>query len=125
MDLIPLLQLMHDKNASDLYITVGIPPTMRIDGKTTPVAEEVMTPESAMEMVTSMMSPAQREEFDATHECNFAISAEGIGRFRASAFIQRNNAGGSLGDLEDGNLDCDGNTWKQNDFLSANQDCIQ
>ena len=81
MDLTPLLQLMHDKNASDLYLTVGIPPTMRIDGKTTPVAEESLTPDGAMEMVTSMMSPAQREEFDATHECNFAISAEGIGRF--------------------------------------------
>ena len=100
MDLIPLLQLMHDKNASDLYLTAGLPPTMRINGKTTPVADEVLTPESAMGVVTSMMSPAQREEFEATHECNFAISAEGIGRFRASAFIQRNNAGVVLRRIE-------------------------
>jgi twitching motility protein PilU len=100
MDLTPLLQLMHDKNASDLYLTVGIPPTMRIDGKTTPVAEESLTPDGAMAIVTSMMSPAQREEFEATHECNFAISAEGIGRFRASAFIQRNHAGAVLRRIE-------------------------
>jgi twitching motility protein PilU len=44
-------------------------------------------------MVLGMMSPAQREDFDATHECNFAVSATGVGRFRASAFIQRNQAG--------------------------------
>ncbi len=53
-----------------------------------------------MEIITSMMSPAQREEFEATHECNFAISAEGIGRFRASAFIQRNHAGAVLRRIE-------------------------
>ena len=100
MDLIPLLQLMHDKNASDLYLTVGLPPSMRIDGKTSPVADEVLTPESAMEIVTSMMSPAQREEYEATHECNFAISAKDIGRFRASAFIQRNHAGVVLRRIE-------------------------
>lgn len=100
MDLLPLLQLMHDKNASDLYLTVGLAPTMRIDGSTKPVADEVLSPESAMEIVTSMMSPAQREEFEATHECNFAISAQGIGRFRASAFVQRNHAGAVLRRIE-------------------------
>ncbi len=100
MDLLPLLQLMHDKNASDLYLTVGLAPTMRIDGTTKPVADEVLSPESAMDIVTSMMSPAQREEFEATHECNFAISAQGIGRFRASAFVQRNHAGAVLRRIE-------------------------
>ena len=100
MELTSLLQLMHDKNASDLYLTAGLPPTMRIDGKTMPVAEEVLSAEAAMEVVTSMMSPAQRDEFEATHECNFAISEKGIGRFRASAFIQRGQAGAVLRRIE-------------------------
>ena len=46
MDLLPLLQLMHDKNASDLYLTVGLAPTMRIDGTTKPVADEVLSPDA-------------------------------------------------------------------------------
>jgi len=80
---------MHDKGASDLFLTAGVPPTMKVDGRTAPVSNEALTPETSMEIVTGMMTPAQRDEFEATHECNFAVYEEGIGRFRASAFVRR------------------------------------
>ena len=100
MDLIPLLELMRDKKASDLFITVGLPPAIKVDGRIKPVSDEAIGSDVAMEIVTGMMSPAQREEFEATHECNFAIGETGIGRFRASAFIQRGQAGVVLRRIE-------------------------
>ena len=100
MDLIPLLELMRDQKASDLFITVGLPPAIKVDGRIKPVSNEVIEAEAAMEVVTGMMSPAQREEFEATHECNFAIGEKDVGRFRASAFIQRGKAGVVLRRIE-------------------------
>jgi len=100
MELTPLLQLMHEKKASDLFLTAGLPPMMKINGKTGPVAGETLTPADSMAIVTGMMSPAQRDVFEATKECNFAISDEQIGRFRVSAFIQSNHAGAVLRRIE-------------------------
>ncbi|MGB5539194.1 MAG: PilT/PilU family type 4a pilus ATPase [Gammaproteobacteria bacterium] len=100
MDLLPLLKLMNEKKASDLFLTAGLPPTIKLSGKTVPIGSNALTPETAMHMITNMMTPAQRDEFEATHECNFAISEKDVGRFRASAFIQRNNAGAVLRRIE-------------------------
>ncbi len=100
MDLLPLLKLMKEKKASDLFLTAGLPPTIKLNGKTVPIGSEALTPESSMRMISNMMTPAQRDEFEATHECNFAISEPDVGRFRASAFIQRNNAGAVLRRIE-------------------------
>jgi len=100
MDLPTLLRQMHDKGASDLFLTAGVAPSMKVDGKTLPVTEEVLSAEASMEVVTSMMTPAQRDEFEATHECNFAVGEKGVGRFRASAFMQRGNAGAVLRRIE-------------------------
>ena len=88
-----LLQIMVDKEASDLFITAGIPPTVKILGKTIPVTKQALTPEQTANIVLSIMTEAQRREFDETCECNFAISSPGVGRFRVSAFYQRNLAG--------------------------------
>ena len=93
MDITSLLKMMRDKKASDLFITAGLPPSMKIDGRIAPISKDALTPEQTEEIVLSMMSPAQREEFDATRECQFAVSEVGVGRFRASAFYQRNNVG--------------------------------
>ncbi|MEN8107861.1 MAG: PilT/PilU family type 4a pilus ATPase [Pseudomonadota bacterium] len=93
MDVTSLLKMMSDKKASDLFITAGLPPSMKVDGRIAPISRDALTPEQTEEIVLSMMSPAQREEFDATRECQFAVSENGVGRFRASAFYQRNNAG--------------------------------
>ena len=100
MDFNSLLKLMVHKNASDLFITAGVAPSIKVNGKLTPVTQATLTPAQAREIVYSIMSPEQRQEFDASHECNFAISASGIGRFRVSAFHQRNHAGMVLRKIE-------------------------
>ncbi|MFO7602253.1 MAG: PilT/PilU family type 4a pilus ATPase [Gammaproteobacteria bacterium] len=100
MDFESLLKLMVHKKASDLFITAGVAPSMKVNGKLTPVTQATLTPSQAREVVLSVMTPAQREEFDRTHECNFAISSSGIGRFRVSAFQQRNHAGMVLRKIE-------------------------
>ncbi|MDX1410239.1 MAG: PilT/PilU family type 4a pilus ATPase, partial [Saprospiraceae bacterium] len=76
-----------------LFITAGLPPSMKVDGRINPISQSVLRPEDTEAIISEMMSPGQREEFEATHECNFAIFDEGLGRFRASAFFQRNQAG--------------------------------
>lgn len=92
MDITPLLKIMVSKKASDLFITTGIAPSIKINGKITALSDICLTPEEARQTVYQVMNEEQREEFDRTHECNFAISAGGIGRFRVSALIQRNYA---------------------------------
>ena len=88
-----LLRMMVEKEASDLFISAGIPPTMKLLGKTMPVTKQPLTAEQAQKTVLSVMTEEQRSEFQKTHECNFAISSSGVGRFRVSAFYQRNLAG--------------------------------
>ncbi|MCW9023792.1 MAG: PilT/PilU family type 4a pilus ATPase [Gammaproteobacteria bacterium] len=100
MDFDSLLKLMVHKNGSDLFITAGVAPSLKINGKITPVTQATLTPSQAEEIVTSIMTPAQREYFEHNSECNFAISASGIGRFRVSAFRQRNHAGMVLRKIE-------------------------
>ena len=100
LDFTALLKLMVTKKASDLFITAGMPASIKVNGRIAPVSQATLTPDQARDVVCSIMSPAQREEFETTHECNFAISASGVGRFRVSAFIQRNFAGMVLRRIE-------------------------
>ncbi len=100
MDFEALLKLMVSKQASDLFITAGVAPSIKINGKVVPVTQRALTPEKAREVVLSVMNEDQRKEFSRTHECNFAISAHGIGRFRVSAFQQRNHIGMVLRRIE-------------------------
>ncbi len=100
MDFDSLLKLMVQKNASDLFITAGMAPSLKVNGKITPVTKNSLTPGQALEVVEGIMSEDQKKEFHGTNECNFAISASGIGRFRVSAFIQRNHAGMVLRKIE-------------------------
>ncbi|MCX7627772.1 MAG: PilT/PilU family type 4a pilus ATPase [Methylophilaceae bacterium] len=88
-----LLRLMIAKNASDLFITTGFPPAMKIDGKVTPVTNQALTAQQCREIARSIMNDKQAAEFDATKECNFAISLPGTARFRVNAFIQRGYTG--------------------------------
>jgi len=91
-----LLRRMVEKDGSDLFITAGFPPAIKIDGKILPVSERPLTPEQSALMVRAIMNDKQRKEFDSTKECNFAISPQGIGRFRVSAFVQQGEVGGVL-----------------------------
>jgi len=100
MDFEGLLKLMVTKKASDLFITAGVPPSIKINGKVMPVTQRALTPEKAREVVLSVMNEEQRREFARVRECNFAISAAGIGRYRVSAFQQRNHIGMVLRRIE-------------------------
>ncbi len=100
MDFDKLLKMMVEKGASDLFITAGIPPSIKLHGKVVPVTATPLAPEKAREVVLSVMNEKQRNEFLDKKELNFAISARGIGRFRASAFYQRNLAGMVLRRIE-------------------------
>ena len=91
-----LLKKMVDKNGSDLFITTGFPPAIKIDGEIHRAAEQVLTSDESAVIVRSIMNDRQARDFDATKECNFAISPQGIGRFRVSAFIQQGHVGAVL-----------------------------
>jgi twitching motility protein PilU len=84
-----LLRLMTQKNGSDLFITAGFPPAIKIDGKVTPVSNQTLTAQHTAELARSVMNDRQSAEFEASKECNFAISPTGIGRFRVSALVQQ------------------------------------
>ncbi len=88
-----LLRLMMGKKASDMFITAGFPPAMKIDGKMTPVSQQVLSPQQAREIARSIMNDKQTSEFDASNECNFAIGIPGVARFRVNAFVQRGSVG--------------------------------
>jgi len=88
-----LLRLMMTKRASDLFITVGFPPAIKIDGRMTPVSNQALTPAHTVDLARSIMNDRQAAEFEANKECNFAINPAGIGRFRVNAFVQQANVG--------------------------------
>jgi len=88
-----LLRRVVERKASDLFITAGFPPAIKIDGEIRPQMERALTPEQASVLVRSLMNDRQTREFDATKECNFAIAPTGIGRFRVSAFVQQGHIG--------------------------------
>ena len=100
MEFEKLLRLMVEKGGSDLFITTGVPPSMKVNGRILPVTKTAMSPEQTRETVLGVMNEHQRREFAGNHECNFAISARGIGRFRVSAFYQRNLVGMVLRRIE-------------------------
>ena len=88
-----LLRLMIGKKASDMFITAGFPPAMKIDGKMTPISQQVLSAQQAREIARSVMNDKQTAEFDASNECNFAIGLPGVARFRVNAFVQRGSVG--------------------------------
>lgn len=88
-----LLGLMKEKGGSDLFVTAGFAPAIKFSGKLTPVSKSILSAEESASLVLALMNEAQLEEFHATHECNFAVSPQGIGRFRVSAFMQQAKAG--------------------------------
>jgi len=100
IDFDKLLKVVVEQGASDLFITAGLPPSVKVSGKMKPMSKTALTPEQAKEMVHSTMNEAQIQEFEAERECNFAIHSPTAGRFRVSAFYQRNFAGMVLRRIE-------------------------
>ena len=100
IDFTSFLKQMAHKKASDLFITAGVPPSMKVNGKLAPITQSPLTSQQSRDLVLNVMNPAQREEFEKTHECNFAIGVSGVGRFRVSCFYQRNQVGMVLRRIE-------------------------
>ena len=91
-----LLKKLVEKGGSDLFITVGFPPALKVDGDLHRVSETSLTADQSAIMVRSIMNDKQARDFDATKECNFAINPANIGRFRVSAFVQQGQVGAVL-----------------------------
>ncbi len=88
-----LLRRVVEKGASDMFITAGFPPDIKIDGEVRPQSERALTPEQSAVLTRAIMNDRQSKEFDASKECNFAIAPPGIGRFRVNAFVQQGQTG--------------------------------
>jgi twitching motility protein PilU len=91
-----LLRKMVERNGSDLFLTRGFPPAIKVDGTIHKATDTPLSGDQSAMMVRSIMNDKQIKEFDATKECNFAIAPHGIGRFRVSAFIQQGYIGAVL-----------------------------
>ncbi|MEO0575204.1 MAG: PilT/PilU family type 4a pilus ATPase [Pseudomonadota bacterium] len=91
-----LLRKMNEKSGSDLFITAGFPPAIKIDGEIHRASDSILKPEQCSILVRAIMNDKQARDFDATRECNFAIAPKGIGRYRVSAFVQQGNVGAVL-----------------------------
>ena len=88
-----LLSKMQEQGGSDLFITAGAPPSMRLHGKITPITDKNLTPQQSLALAMSVMEDKEQTEFQSTRECNFAISVPDVARFRVNAFVQRGSAG--------------------------------
>ncbi len=101
MDFDKLLQIMIQKNGSDLFITEGVPPSLKVHGQILPMTKHPLTAGQSMALVKSIMTEDQKKEFEETNECQFAITdKKETARFRVSAFIQKNYAGMVLRKIE-------------------------
>ncbi|MBC7802633.1 MAG: PilT/PilU family type 4a pilus ATPase [Candidatus Parcubacteria bacterium] len=88
-----LLRALLAKKGSDLFITAGFPPAMKIDSRMTPVSQTALTGQHTAMLCRAVMNDKQAAEFESTKECNFAIAPAGIGRFRVNCFIQQGQVG--------------------------------
>jgi len=100
MDFVDLLKMCVEQKGSDIFITAGAAPSIKVNGVINPVTEKPLNPEAARKVVYDIMNDKQRSEFEQSSECNFAISAAGVGRFRVNVFVQRSNVGMVLRRIE-------------------------
>jgi len=88
-----LLNAMIMRDASDLFITEGLPPSMKINGQIVAIEEDPITAEQTHQLAYNLMNNQQRQEFEENLECNFAISRTDTGRFRVNIFKQKHHIG--------------------------------
>ena len=89
MDIVTILRAAVKHEASDIFITSGRPPTLKVNGRMATLSQEPLTEEAARELVLSTMNDEQKRVFERDKECNYAIDTKGAGRFRVSALYQR------------------------------------
>jgi len=100
IDFDKLLKIVVDQSASDLFVTANMPPSIKVNGRMTPMSRTPLTPEQATELVHSAMTAEQIEEYQSERECNFAVQSPIAGRFRVSAFFQKGMPGMVLRRIE-------------------------
>ena len=88
-----LLRLMTSRGGSDLFLTADFPPAIKVDGRVTRVSPQPLTGQHTLALARSVMNERQASEFERSKECNFAISPQGVGRFRVNAFMQQGFVG--------------------------------
>ncbi|WP_025819881.1 PilT/PilU family type 4a pilus ATPase [Shewanella marina] len=93
MDATPFLQTLVDRKGSDLFITAGFPPSMKLDGELMTISDKKLSAQQSADLVHSMMTEQNTHDFEQTKECNFAFARQGLGRFRVSVFMQRESLG--------------------------------
>jgi twitching motility protein PilU len=100
MQLDAFLEIMVRKGASDLFITAGSVPSLKVHGSLEKLNFPVLSAEQSRELAYSVMSGSQQVEFEVTHECNFALQRAGMGRFRVNVFQHQNRVGMVLRRIE-------------------------
>ncbi|HKL77950.1 MAG TPA: PilT/PilU family type 4a pilus ATPase [Gammaproteobacteria bacterium] len=93
MELKPLLKFMVEKQGSDLYLSVGSAPSMKVDGKLARIGKNPVQPEDTETIAEEILQPHQKDEFERDMEKNLALSYTGMGRFRVNIFRQRGTVG--------------------------------
>ena len=91
-----LLKTMIEKNASDLHITPGTPPQLRIDGKLHPLKMPPLSPQETKQICYSVLTDAQKHHFEETNELDLSFSVQKLSRFRGNVFVQRGNVAGAF-----------------------------
>jgi len=93
MEMLDLFRLMVSKKASDLFVTVGIPPSLKVDGQILPVKTDSLSAQATHELALSIMDESQRQNFEGEKDTNFAVNPEALGRFRVNVFQQQGQVG--------------------------------
>ena len=91
-----LLKAMIEKGASDLHITTGSPPQLRIDGKLHPLKMPPLSPQETKQLCYSVLTDAQKHRFEDTNELDLSFSVQKLSRFRGNVFVQRGNVAGAF-----------------------------
>ncbi len=91
--MLKLLKILLHKEGSDLFITTGFPPAIKVKGLLKPISEQPLTAEDSKALTQCIMNDKQLKEFEETQECNFAISPANLCRFRVNAYIQQGHQG--------------------------------
>jgi len=91
-----LLTIMYEKGASDLHITTGIAPTIRVDGRLTPLSSEPLMPQDTKRLCYSILTEAQKQKFEEEWELDLSFGVKGLSRFRANIFMQRGAVAGAF-----------------------------
>src|SRR5262245_49886471 len=91
-----LLKVMIDRGASDLHVTTGSPPQLRIDGSLVPLKTPPLDPVETKQLCYAILTEDQTVRFEKSNELDLSFGVRGLSRFRANLFVQRGAVGGAF-----------------------------